>query len=175
MLFLHISRNAQWSRGATTSRATVCVAARGNPMTSPCHASAGTCSAINIGSGCYLRVVWESRRERALSTEHEKAIVFGRWTRSTILDRETFRHMPRYGLGPPSSRAVESWRAFVPSRVRTSANYFLAFAPRIDSAARTSFFFYYSSRRFLATLCVQSKLDNKFLWLLNLSAIKIVS
>lgn len=44
-------------------------------MTSVCHASAGTCSAINISLG----VIYEYRPEgNALSTEHEKAIVFSR-------------------------------------------------------------------------------------------------
>jgi hypothetical protein len=51
-----------------------------------CHASAGTCSAINISLG----VIYAYRpRGNALSTEHEKAIVFSHWTwPSSHRDRE---------------------------------------------------------------------------------------
>lgn len=70
-------RNVLNDRAADNERCSRC-GTRG-PMTSACHASAGTCSAINISLG----VIYEYRPEgNALSTEHEKAIVFGRWTRS---------------------------------------------------------------------------------------------
>lgn len=119
-------------------------------MTSPCHASAGTCSAINISLG----VIYEYRLEgNALSTEHEKAIVFGRWTRLLsegqkererergenisgicCLGSACLRHAP---LNPPCLCSFY---------VRANANYFLA-ANQLASVASE---FYLSNAIYLA-------------------------
>lgn len=105
------------------------------PVTSPCHASAGTCSVININLG----VIYEYRPEgNALSTKHEKAIVLEHDRRPRKRKREIERDISAYavGHGLPSSCFDDSWRAFVPPVSRTTANYFSALActsPRTKS------------------------------------------
>jgi len=100
-------------------------------MTSPCHASAGTCSAINISLG----VIYEYRLEgNALSTEHEKAIVFGRWTGVAVLkkegkkERERKKNISAYAaLGSVCLRhASLNPPCLCSFYVRTNANYRLA-------------------------------------------------